>query len=313
MVRIWALGLVLAAAALSCGCAASQTEQPPSLLTDPSLSNDTTAPSYQLSEQEKKYDCKKLTGAMQVRILQIRDYDSRNKTTLAARGMQGVATPIWGGTTEGLDPDGQHRRDLAMLEAYNGLLAAKNCKTFDLAAELKREGETPTQVHQNPCWRGLRDRRSAQSPCEATPERRDAEVGQRRAAVAALLIAGAVVSAVALDVGRGVAGPRRSHAIGFGSVAGIPNAGMVLSPPRHDRAPDVPRPHSSRAAPACAIHLPGGRAHPWAWRADKRRFVVAPSRSPARHLLAILRGATSALDRASSTTRRRRAGGRGLQ
>jgi hypothetical protein len=141
-VRLWALGLVLAVSMLACACASTQGDQPPSLLNDPSPGAGAGPPAYQLSEQERKYDCKKLTGAMQVRILQIRDYDQRNKPSLAARSVQGVTTPIWGGTKEGMDPDGQHRRDLAMLEAYNDLLAQKNCKTFDLAAELQRRGAT---------------------------------------------------------------------------------------------------------------------------------------------------------------------------
>jgi hypothetical protein len=140
MDRLGAVILVLLAAVLACGCAGTPKDQPPSLLTDPPLTNDAHAFVYELSEREKKLDCKKLTGTMQVRILQIRDYDSRDKASLAARGVQSIATPIWGGTTEGLDPDGQHRKDLAMLEAYNRQLAAKNCKTFDLSAELKGTG-----------------------------------------------------------------------------------------------------------------------------------------------------------------------------
>jgi hypothetical protein len=141
-VRIWALGLVAAASMLACACASSPGEAPPSPLNDGSSGGEAGGAAYQLSERERKYDCKKLTGAMQVRILQVRDYNERNKPSLAARGMQGVTTPIWGGTKEGMDPDGQHRRDLAMLEAYNGLLAQKKCKTFDLAAELKKRGPT---------------------------------------------------------------------------------------------------------------------------------------------------------------------------
>lgn len=148
MAQIWAFGLVLVVGALACACASTQSDQPPSILTESALSGDTANATYQLSEKERKYDCKKLTGAMQVRILQIRDYDSSKKASMAARGMQTVTTPIWGGTTAGMDPDGQHHRDLAMLEAYNGLLAEKNCKTFDLAAELQKRGPTdmPTPV-----------------------------------------------------------------------------------------------------------------------------------------------------------------------
>ncbi len=50
--------------------------------------------------------------------------------------MQSLTTPIFGGTKEGVDPDGQYRKDRAMLEAYNRQLAVKQCKTFDLDAEL---------------------------------------------------------------------------------------------------------------------------------------------------------------------------------
>jgi hypothetical protein len=61
--------------------------------------------------------------------------------------MQAVATPIFGGTKEGLDPDGQHRKDLAMLEAYNQQLASKNCKTFNLEAELNAKDDTTPVPH----------------------------------------------------------------------------------------------------------------------------------------------------------------------
>ncbi len=91
---------------------------------------------YQLSEEELKFDCKKLTGLMQIRILQVRGYDSNKKASLAARGIQTLTTPIFGGTKEGVDPDGQYRKDLAMLQAYNRQLGVKQCKTFDLDAEL---------------------------------------------------------------------------------------------------------------------------------------------------------------------------------
>jgi hypothetical protein len=140
MGRLGAFLLVLLTAVHACGCASAPKDQPPSLVSDTPLAHEAPVAAYDLSEREKKLDCKKLTGTMQVRILQIRDYHSREKTSLVARGVQSVATPIFGGTTEGLDPDGRYRKDLAMLEAYNRQLAAKNCKTFDLAAELKGTG-----------------------------------------------------------------------------------------------------------------------------------------------------------------------------
>ncbi len=73
---------------------------------------------------------------MQVRILQIRDYHERAKSTAVSRAMQSVATPVFGGPKFGTDPDADYRKDMAMLEAYNQRLAEKNCKTVDLKAEL---------------------------------------------------------------------------------------------------------------------------------------------------------------------------------
>jgi hypothetical protein len=158
MVRLSTFGLMLTAAA-ACGCAGAPGDHPPSLVADqfgnPPPANPASASSYQLSEQELKYDCKKLTGTMQVRILQIRDYDSSKKTSALARSMQTVATPIWGGTTAGMDPDGQYRKDRAMLEAYNAQLAAKKCKTFNLAAELQstKPDEMPEPIGKKPAVR----------------------------------------------------------------------------------------------------------------------------------------------------------------
>ncbi len=182
MKRLGALAAVLTAAAL-CGCAATH-DSPPSLITDAGVAPDpasgpasTAAPApattasitpppnigpsasavtpvadggYQLSEQELKYDCKKITGIMQIRILQIRDYDPKKQTSAIARNAQAIATPIWGGTTVGIDPAGQYRKDRAMLEAYNRRLAEKKCKTYDLAAALQSSGPDVPRPTQKP-------------------------------------------------------------------------------------------------------------------------------------------------------------------
>lgn len=147
MRRVRALSIVAAASALVCGCANGPAEMKPNLVSEaatPSSAMVTgTVPTvYQLTDDELKYDCRKLTGLMQIRILQVRGYDANKNASAAARGIQSMATPIWGGTKEGVDPEGQHRKDLAMLEAYNQRLAAKKCKTFDLDAELNAKGDT---------------------------------------------------------------------------------------------------------------------------------------------------------------------------
>jgi hypothetical protein len=143
MVRFRAQVLAALMSALVCGCAGKPVDTPPNLVSDMPVPQDggvTTGAlqtsGYQLNEEELKFDCKKLTGLMQIRILQVRGYDSNKKATVAARGIQSLATPIFGGTKEGVDPDGQYRKDLAMLQAYNRQLGVKQCRTFDLDAEL---------------------------------------------------------------------------------------------------------------------------------------------------------------------------------
>jgi hypothetical protein len=95
------------------------------------------APAYELSKAELELDCRKLTGRMQIRILQVRDYAERSKSSAVSRLAQQALTSITGGSQYGTDPDGQYRRDLAMLHAYNRRLAEKKCPTFDLESELK--------------------------------------------------------------------------------------------------------------------------------------------------------------------------------
>lgn len=152
MLRLRAMVVVPLASALVCGCASAPADIKPNLVSDtPTPGGVVTGalPSggYQLSDDELKFDCKKLTGTMQIRILQMRGYDSNKKASAAARGIQTWATPIWGGTKEGVDPDAQYQKDLAMLEAYNRQLAAKKCKTFDLATELNTKTDTTPQPH----------------------------------------------------------------------------------------------------------------------------------------------------------------------
>jgi hypothetical protein len=103
------------------------------------------AGAYELSADELKLDCKRLTGRMQIRILQIRDRTVETGTSVASQAMQSAFAPLVGGSMRGADPAAEHARDLAQLEAYNRRLAEKGCRTFDLAAELRPKpvSETP--------------------------------------------------------------------------------------------------------------------------------------------------------------------------
>jgi hypothetical protein len=92
---------------------------------------------YQLSQEELALDCRRLTGRMAVRIVQIRDFQIRSQTSGLARTLQASVKPVFGdGSGGGTDPASQYARDRAMLEAYNQQLAARQCANFDLDAEL---------------------------------------------------------------------------------------------------------------------------------------------------------------------------------
>jgi hypothetical protein len=101
---------------------------------------------YTLSNDELALDCKKLTGRMAVRIVQIRDFQTRTQTTALSRGLQTAVKPAFGGSGEGSDPNGRYARDRAQLEAYNRRLAEKNCANFDLAAELDPSAKEPPRT-----------------------------------------------------------------------------------------------------------------------------------------------------------------------
>jgi len=161
MVRPRAFFTAILAACVACGCASGQTDVPPNLVSEappqpaaPMVTGPVPPPpGYQLTPDELAYDCRKLTGLMQIRILQVRGYDSERQASTASRSLQSLTKPIFGGSKEGMDPDGQYQRDVAMLRAYNYRLATKSCKTFDLAAELAAtDDRTPVPRHGPPTY-----------------------------------------------------------------------------------------------------------------------------------------------------------------
>ncbi len=91
---------------------------------------------YSLSDQEKALDCKHMTGGITVKILQMRE--TRVKPSLAAAGAQSVMQILpGGGSSYGYDQGLDYKRDRARLETMNKQLEAKNCRTFNLDAELQ--------------------------------------------------------------------------------------------------------------------------------------------------------------------------------
>lgn len=142
--------VLLATGLLLSACASSADSFAPPLTTGTPAAP-SQAGAYTLTEDELDLDCKRLTGRMQVRILQIRDFASRPQTSATSHTLQQAAISIFGGTTEGTAPAERYARDKAILQAYNRRLAEKGCKTFDLDAELqpKPYDETPMPVQKD--------------------------------------------------------------------------------------------------------------------------------------------------------------------
>jgi hypothetical protein len=99
--------------------------------------------SYEMSAAEKGMDCKRLTGSMQIVIARLRDPYVRMEPSAVAAGAQKTATPVFGGSALPADREAVYARERAKLEAYNAELAAKNCKTLDIEAELARAPDPP--------------------------------------------------------------------------------------------------------------------------------------------------------------------------
>ncbi|MGE0699752.1 MAG: hypothetical protein AB7O57_11705 [Hyphomicrobiaceae bacterium] len=140
--------LVLALSAGGCAAAAPG-YQPPSPKLDkiraaaPTGGGFDAAGTYSLTDQERQLDCKRLTGSMSIKIVQMRDAVNRPRPSAIAANAQALARPIVGGTTYGQDIEADLKRDRARLDALNGQLAAKKCPTFDIDADLAPGNTNP--------------------------------------------------------------------------------------------------------------------------------------------------------------------------
>ena len=94
---------------------------------------------YQPSSEERAQDCKRIRGKMGVRIVQLQRTGIVRDSSTLSRKFSG----IFNGKGYGHDVRTEHRRDRAVLVAYNDLLAKKNCPTVDLDKELARPTAKP--------------------------------------------------------------------------------------------------------------------------------------------------------------------------
>jgi hypothetical protein len=96
---------------------------------------------YELSEVDKARDCKRTLGSMQISIARLKDPAFRVEPSAVSSVLQSGSATLAGGSGRGADRQSEYARERARLEAYNRLLASKNCKTLDIDAELAKPPE----------------------------------------------------------------------------------------------------------------------------------------------------------------------------
>jgi len=96
---------------------------------------------YELSELDKGRDCKRTLGSMQIILARLKDPAFRVEPSAVSSTIQSGSAAIAGGSARGADRQAEYARERARLEAYNRLLASKNCKTMDIDAELAKPPE----------------------------------------------------------------------------------------------------------------------------------------------------------------------------
>jgi hypothetical protein len=97
---------------------------------------------YELSADERTLDCKRLAGSMHIVIARLKDGRGREAPSGVSTTLSWFPS-LFGGSDAGLDREADEARQRAKLEAYNRELAAKQCRTLDIEAELARPPEPP--------------------------------------------------------------------------------------------------------------------------------------------------------------------------
>jgi hypothetical protein len=143
------LSVLAAGAVLLTACAAVPGYSPPSFKPKGKFATPAESGSvggdgrYVMSEDERKIDCKHLTGSIQISIARLKDPYFRQEPSAVAGTAQKWVAPVFGGSTVGSDRQEEYARERAKLDAYNRHLASKGCKTVDIEAELAKPPEGP--------------------------------------------------------------------------------------------------------------------------------------------------------------------------
>lgn len=138
--------IALATALAGISACASQAPVITSSVAEPASAADAPASGIVVAATDNDPSCKDITGRMQLRILEIRDYRARSQSSAASRVFQKGFSAILGGTKAGTDPDGTYASDRAKLDDDNRRLVAMKCRSFDLDAELQPKDFRVTPV-----------------------------------------------------------------------------------------------------------------------------------------------------------------------
>jgi hypothetical protein len=88
---------------------------------------------------DDKLSCKQISGRMQVKIMQQREFNQEKQASALSRGIQSGFAATFGNLSHGVDPQGERAADLQKLREFNQRLVDKGCKSYDLDAELAKK------------------------------------------------------------------------------------------------------------------------------------------------------------------------------
>ncbi len=151
MSKFGAMFPVFVAAALMAGCASGAPDTTALNIAPAAGPNDipkaalstVAANAAVVSEDEPELDCKKLTGRMQIRILEMRTFATTSQTSGLSPSMHAAGKTMFGGASAGIDPKGEHARDYATLQSYNRQLISQDCRSFDIQKTLAGQDAPP--------------------------------------------------------------------------------------------------------------------------------------------------------------------------
>jgi predicted small lipoprotein YifL len=91
---------------------------------------------YELTEAEKKLDCRKLTGSQQIAISRLQARKTSTAPSALATATQKATAPILKQSTVNADLGAEIAREHARFKAFNGLLVSKGCKPVEMPPDL---------------------------------------------------------------------------------------------------------------------------------------------------------------------------------